>query len=122
MPTQFGRACKTLGIDMIFALSPQAKGRVERVNKTLQDRLVAEMKLAGITTREEANIFLRDIYLPQHNQKFAVLPISESNQHRLLRDEEKEQLDSTFSIHSQRKIMNDFTLSYKTQIYQIHAG
>jgi hypothetical protein len=122
VPTQFGRVCKTLGIDLIFALSPQAKGRVERVNKTLQDRLVSEMKLAGIKTREEANIFLRDVYIPKHNQKFAVVPRSESNQHRALREEEKQELESIFSIHDQRKIMNDFTISFKTQIYQLHTG
>lgn len=122
VPTQFGRVCKTLSIDLIFALSPQAKGRVERVNKTLQDRLVSEMKLAGIKTREEANIFLRDIYLPKHNKKFAVLPCSESNQHRELREEEKIQLESIFSIHDVRKVMNDFTISFKTHIFQIHAG
>jgi hypothetical protein len=80
------------------------------------------MKLAGIKTREEANIFLREVYIPKHNKRFAVIPRSESNQHRVLREEEKLQLESIFSIHDKRKIMNDFTISFKTHIYQLHTG
>lgn len=120
IPTQFGRVCASFGIDLIFALTPQAKGRVERVNRTLQDRLVAEMRLANmeaihnkkqlpITNIDDANRFLKDIYIPKHNKKFAVLPTSETNMHRSLREEEKEQLETIFSIHSTRKIMNDYT-------------
>lgn len=70
-PTQLGRAFAELGVEMIFAHSPQAKGRIERLFGTLQDRLAAELRLAGITTIEAANRFL-PTYLPRHNARFAV--------------------------------------------------
>lgn len=72
-PTQLGRAFAELGVEMILANSPQAKGRIERLFGTLQDRLVAELRLAGITTIEQANRFL-PTYLPRHNARFAVTP------------------------------------------------
>ena len=72
-PTQVGRALNELGIQSIVALSPQAKGRVERLWGTLQDRLVSELRLAGVATLEDANRVLRD-YLPQFNDGFAVPP------------------------------------------------
>lgn len=72
-PTQFGRALAELGIELILAHSPQAKGRVERLFGTLQDRLKAELRLAGITTIADANAFL-PTYLPRHNTRFAVAP------------------------------------------------
>ena len=113
VPTQFWRVCKTLWVDLIFANSPQAKWRVERWNGTLQRRLVAEMKLAGIRTIEEANRFLKEVYIPKHNAKFAVIPKSSTNMHREIREEEKTNLDSIFSVHSTRKIQNDYTISFK---------
>lgn len=72
-PTQLGRAFAELGVETIFAHSPQAKGRVERLFGTLQDRLVSELRLAGITTIADANRFL-PTYLPRHNARFAVEP------------------------------------------------
>lgn len=72
-PTQLGRAFGELGVEMIFAHSPQAKGRVERLFGTLQDRLAAELRLAGVTTLAAANRFL-PTYLPRHNARFAVAP------------------------------------------------
>ena len=72
-PTQLGRAFAELGVEMIFAHSPQAKGRIERLFGTLQDRLVSELRLAGITTIEAANRFL-PTYLPRHNARFAIAP------------------------------------------------
>jgi transposase InsO family protein len=71
-PTQVGRALAHLGVEHIAAYSPQARGRSERVFHTLQDRLVKELALAGITTVEAANCFLRDVYIPDHNARFAV--------------------------------------------------
>ncbi len=70
--TQFGRALKQLGIEHIAAYSPQARGRSERVFATLQDRLPKELALAGITTVEAANDWLREVYLPDHNARFAI--------------------------------------------------
>lgn len=133
IPTQFGRVCTSFWIDLIFALTPQAKGRVERVNRTLQDRLLAEMRLINmearrngmkqpITNIDEANKFLKEVYILKHNKKFAVLPLSETNMHRELKKEEKEKLETVFSIHSRRKIMNDYTISFHKQLYQLHTG
>ena len=73
-PTQVGRALEQLGVEHIGAYSPQARGRSERAFGTLQDRLVKELKLAGITTVEAANAFLREVYLPAHNARFAIAP------------------------------------------------
>jgi transposase len=72
-PTQFGRALRELGVTQIFALSPEAKGRVERANGTFQDRLVAELRLAGAATLEEANAVLA-AFLPRFNTRFGVPP------------------------------------------------
>ena len=69
MPTQFGRAMVELGIQMIFALSPQAKGRVERAAGTFQDRLIMELRLAGATTMEQAKAVLKQ-FLPRYNRHF----------------------------------------------------
>ena len=71
-PTQVGRALAQLGVEHIAAYSPEARGRSERLFGTLQDRLVRELALAGITTVEAANAFIRDVYLPAHNARFAV--------------------------------------------------
>ncbi len=73
-PTQVGRALNQLGIELIAAYSPEARGRSERAFGTLQDRLPKELRLAGITTMEDANRFLREVYLPAHNARFAVAP------------------------------------------------
>ncbi len=73
-PTRVGRALERLGVEHIGAFSPQARGRSERAFGTLQDRLVKELKLAGIATVEAANAFIREVYLPGHNARFAVDP------------------------------------------------
>ena len=73
-PTQVGRALAQLGIEHIPAYSPEARGRSERAFGTLQDRLPKELALAGITTVEAANRFLAEVYLPEHNARFAVAP------------------------------------------------
>jgi len=83
---------------------------------------VAEMKLAGISDIDDANTFLKDVYIPLHNAKFSVIPKCDTNMHRSLREDEKTKLDTVFSIHSQRKIGNDYTISFKTQTYQLHVG
>ena len=81
--TQVQRACQEIGIEVIHAGSPQAKGRIERSFGTHQDRLIKEMRLEGISTLEQANEFL-DVYLPRHNQKFARQPLKSKNLHRRL--------------------------------------
>lgn len=74
MPTQFGRAMRQLGIEMIPAYSPEARGRSERAFQTHQDRLVKELVLAGITEMDKANKYIADVYMPAHNTEFTVLP------------------------------------------------
>ena len=114
--TQFHRAMNELGIELILALSPQAKGRVERVNGTLQDRLVKEMRLAGISSIEEANVFVED-FIKTHNQKFAKKPASPINAHKLIENEAH--LDRILCLHHERKITRDLMVSWAGQSYQI---
>ena len=117
--TQFNRAMKSLGVNLIFANTPQAKGRVERLFQTLQDRLVKEMRLANINTPEEANIFLKDIFIPWYNGRYAVIPKSNDNSHRKLDISTALKLKSIFAKHYVRGINNDFTIQYKNNWYQL---
>ena len=117
--TQFTRAMGELGIEVITANSPQAKGRVERGHGTHQDRLVKELRLAGISTPEKANIFLRDVYFPKHNARFSVAPASPIDVHRpLLRIH---RLHEILSVRSPRVLANDFTLRYQHRCFQLLA-
>ncbi|MGK5090457.1 ISNCY family transposase [Deltaproteobacteria bacterium TL4] len=117
--TQFGRATKELGIELISANTPQAKGRVERLFGTLQDRLVKEMRLANIDTIETANTYLKDIFIPFFNKRFAVIPKSETTSHRRLDRLTKIKLKNIFAKHHTRKIHNDFTIQFKQLFYQL---
>lgn len=118
MRTQFGRACQELGIELINAHSPEAKGRVERLFKTLQDRLIKELRLRGISDREEANRFMEKEFIPAFNRKFAVAPREAGDAHRPI-TETSEELERIFSIHTERTVMNDFTIQYKNRFFQI---
>lgn len=114
--TQFGRVTKTLGIGMIRSLSPQAKGRVERAFRTLQDRLIKELALHGIRTRKEANQYLRKTFVPHYNRKFGVAaaeatsawlgvgPLDEPN---------------IFCLRDTRTVQNDLTISVEGERWQI---
>lgn len=119
LKTQFQRAMEALHIEPIFAQSPQAKGRVERLFDTLQDRLVKEMRLAHISTIEEANTFLREKFIPSFNEKFSVEPTSGADLHQTLTEKEKKMLPSIFSRQETRIIQNDFTFSFHNQWYQL---
>lgn len=114
--TQFGRACKELDIELFCANSPQAKGRVERVNQTLQDRLVKEMRLAGISTIEAGNQFLPS-FLKGFNKQFVVDPRVENDAHRALLPEQC--LERILCIKHQRKITKNLEIQYNNKIYQI---
>lgn len=116
--TQFQRACHQLGIQPIFANSPQAKGRVERLFKTLQDRLVKELRLAGISHTDDANTFLLS-YLPTFNARFAVEPAAAANLHRPLMKHTRKNIDSIFARQNERIVHNDFTISHNSQWYQL---
>lgn len=115
--TQYARAMQELDIEVIFAHSPQAKGRVERGFKTHQDRLVKELRINGISGREDGNKFLWEVYIPVHNARFAVQPASASNAHRpLLKDH---RLEEILSLRTERTVMKDFTLRFRNQFLQI---
>jgi hypothetical protein len=114
--TQFGRALRELGIGLICALSPQAKGRVERQFKTLQDRLVKAMRLAGIKTQEEGNRFL-ETYLREHNERHGVEAADPADAHRpLLKDQ---RLEEIFSARTPRVVGNDRTVQYQNRVFQV---
>ena len=115
--TQFGRALKSLDIESIHANTPQAKGRVERANQTLQDRLIKEMRLAGISSMEEGNAFL-DAYMKKHNAKFAKPPLSDVDAHREVLHDDNE-LDLILCKHISRKLSKNLTLQYRNTSYQI---
>jgi transposase len=100
--TQFGRAWNELGIEWIAAHSPQAKGRIERLFETLQDRLVKEMRLAGIDSIQGANHFLEMRFLPEWEQRFTVVPRLSRNAHRPLGREQR--LEEILSVRVTRPI------------------
>ena len=117
--TQFERGMKELNVDVVHANSAQAKGRVEKLFRTLQDRLIKELRLKNISTIKEANEFLEKEFLPKFNAKFMVEPRSEANLHKKLDEKEKNRLDSIFSRQYQRVVNNDFTVSHKKNYYQL---
>src|ERR1700751_1167423 len=108
--TQFGRALSELGIEWIAAHSPQAKGRIERLFETLQDRLVKEMRLAGIDSIEGANHFLQMRFLPEWEQRFTVAPRNARNAHRRLGQEQR--LEEILSVRMALKVAQDHTVSW----------
>lgn len=114
--TQFGRAMDALQIQMICANSPQAKGRVERANGVLQDRLVKELRLRGISTLESANAYVEEFRMC-YNERFAVQPASMINAHRPLAAEDD--LDRILTIQTARKISVNLTLQHRTIVYEI---
>jgi hypothetical protein len=108
--SQFGRALKELGIEWIAAHSPQAKGRIERLFETLQDRLVKEMRLAGIDSIEAANHFLETRFLPEWEKRFTVAPRHPRNAHRRLGREHR--LEEILSVRVARQVADDHTVSW----------
>jgi hypothetical protein len=114
--SEFERALKELGVEVIHAHSPQAKGRIERFFGTLQDRLVKEMRLRGIQSIEEANWFLEG-YWPKFNRKFAVDPKEKEDLHRSVPRGLK--LEDVLCIQEKRALRNDFTVAYNRRLYQV---
>src|SRR5271170_1361938 len=115
-PTQVGRALEQLGVEHIGAYSPQARGRSERAFGTLQDRLVNELALAGITDIAAANAFLREVYLPAHNARFAVLPAGEGSAFTPIPGVD---LDEILCVEEERQVGHDNCVSYRTLKLQI---
>jgi hypothetical protein len=117
MLSQFERAMEELDVTVIHANSPQAKGRIENLFGTLQDRLVKELRLAGISGVAAANSFLRKTFLPAYNTRFCVTPQSEVDVHRPLRT--SDDLAAILSIQSTRLVNQDFTVRFKNQWLQL---
>jgi hypothetical protein len=115
--TQFGRACKELDIETISANSPQAKGRIERNNQTQQDRLVKELRLAGISRIDEANQFLDSVYWDVYNEKFAIQAGSTEDAHRELLTEHD--LKKILSQKKQGTLSKNLEVQCDNVIYQI---
>jgi hypothetical protein len=115
--SQFTRAMGELGIEVLCANSPQAKGRVERSFGTHQDRLVKELRLAGISDKARANQFLRTTYIPQHNARFAVPPANTLNAHRPLLKTHR--LHEILSVRAPRVVANDYTVSFQARYFQL---
>jgi len=119
-PTQFQRAIKALGIVGIQALTPQAKGRIERLFQTLQDRLIKAMRLAGINDLTAANVFL-PAYLTGHNARFAVVPEDAADVH-VPYGGDATGLARVCAIHHRRKLSKDLVLSFNRQRYILQTG
>ena len=117
--SQFGRALGELGVALIPAHSPQAKGRVERLFQTVQDRLIKELRLAGRSTLDEANRFLED-YLPIYNQRFSVQPVQPADLHRP-RPASRER-DRSLCIKTTRCLRRDWTVAHHGYLYQVQTN
>jgi len=116
--TELGRALQTLGVKMIFANSPQAKGRVERSNRTHQDRLIKALRRNGISTIEEGNKYLDEHYLAEHNESYAPdkgIP----DVHRTIFGLK---LEDVFCFEEQRKVNNDYTVQYEGSFIQLERS
>ena len=116
-PTQFGRALIQLGIELIPAYSPEARGRSERMFGTLQNRLPQELRLKGITTIEEANRFLDEEYLPAHNKRFSINPSGDGVAFVPFAAD----LTEILCVHEDRVVSKDNTVRYKNRTLQIPA-
>jgi hypothetical protein len=115
--SQFGRMCARLGIRIIAANSPQAKGRVERAHGTHQDRLVKKLRLAGIASYDAANRFLEENYVADHNRRFARAASSDADFHR--KRPAKRDLDAIFQLEQERVVSLDWVVSYAGRLLQL---
>jgi len=115
--TQMQRAWEELGINVIFAESPQAKGRIERLWGTFQDRLISELRLEGISSLEKANEYLHSVFLPKYNKKFTRKPKVKEVAYRPI--PQGMDLDRILCIKEERRVQGDHTISYEGRKYQI---
>ena len=114
--TQFGRALAELDVELIRAHSPQAKGRVERLFGTAQDRWVKELRLAKVTTMDQANDLLKRL-VPEHNRRFARPPRQPADQHRPLGPGHR--LEAILSVQAERVVSNDYVVRFENHFYQL---
>jgi hypothetical protein len=115
--TQFGRAMESLDVELILAHSPQAKGRVERMNGTLQDRLVKALRRRGISDLASANRFLEEEFLEPFNAKFEVAPVLAGDLHRRVPPELD--LQCVLAVREQRRVQNDWTVRWHNAFLQL---
>jgi len=115
--TQFGRMCQKLGIELIAASSPQAKGRVERIHGTHQDRLVKKLRRKKIATHAQANAHLEAEYLPEHNRRVGRTAARPQDYHR--RAPCAAELDRIFRLESERTISDDWVVRYENRFFQL---
>ena len=115
--TQFGRMCGKLGIELITARSPQAKGRVERMHGTHQDRLVKELRLKNLRRHAEANAYLEAAYLPEHNRRFTRAAARPEDYHR--RAPRAGALDRIFRLETERTVSDDWVVRYNNRFFQL---
>lgn len=115
--TQFGRAMGELGVELILARSPQAKGRVERMNGTLQDRLVKALRRAGVSDLAAANVFLEEKFLAEFNARFSKPAADPANAHRPLTAEVD--LDRILSVRERRQVQHDWTVRWHNRFLQL---
>ena len=118
--SEFGRALRELGVERIHAYSPQAKGRIERQFRTLQDRLIKEMRLRGISTIEEANTFLEESYWANYNKKFMVKAQHKGNLHRAI--PRGLITDRILCIRTEHTVRNDNTIAHDKKLYQLQEA
>jgi hypothetical protein len=117
--TQVGRALARLGVEHIPAYTPQARGRSERLNGTLQDRLVNELKAAGIRTVAEANRYIDEVYIPRHNELFARAPRESASAFVSAGGTDLEQI---FCIEEARVVSRDYTVAYESKRLQLELA
>ncbi len=120
LTTQFQKVSNILDIQLIFANTPQAKWRVEKRNKTLSDRWTKEFRLANIDNVKYANNYIKNRLIPKFNKKFWKKPKNQIDMHRELDKYEKENIYRIFAKRYTRTIANDYTISYKNQLYQLY--
>ena len=119
--TQFGRMCQKLGITLIGASSPQAKGRVERGHGTHQDRLIKKLRLRGIADSAAANVYVAQEYLPAHNGRFAIAPASAVDHHRPRHHARRTDAD-VFCLETMRTVGHDHVVQYGRRGLQLDPG
>lgn len=115
--TQFGSMCAKLGIELIAASSPQAKGRIERIHGVHQDRLVKKLRRRGIVSQQAANVYLREDYLPEHNERFVRRSARPEDYHR--RAPRAAELDRIFRLESERVVSEDGVVRYANRYFQL---
>jgi transposase-like protein len=115
--SQFSRACDELGITVITTSSPESKGRIERANRTFQDRLIPELDLHDIKTMKDCRRYLKQVFLPGWDEKFSVVPRSDENRYEPIPDHID--LRNIFCIKYQRVVLRDHTISYQNERYKL---